>query len=86
MRTNFRKFNKGIVALITSSATQWMHKFDLDINLQYGSLILSGILSSSKSYGEETLTIAMANPDHDGGDPEEHHTRYTNDPSWDEEI
>ena len=80
------KTTDGIVAMMHSSATQWRHRFNLDINLEKGSIILGGILSGTKSYGAETLTIAMANPDHDGGDPEEHHTRYTNDPSWDEEI
>tara|TARA_B110000014_G_C19866931_1_gene448942 strand:- start:36 stop:731 length:696 start_codon:yes stop_codon:yes gene_type:complete len=80
------KTNDGIVGMLHSSATQWRHRFNLDINLEKGSIILGGILSGTKSYGAETLTIAMANPDHDGGDPEEHHTRYTNDPSWDEEI
>ena len=80
------KTNDGIVGMLHSSATQWRHRFNLDINLEKGSIILGGILSGTKSYGAETLTIAMANPDHDGGDPKEHYTRYNNDPSWDEEI
>src|SRR3990167_8403561 len=52
----------GIVGMLHSSATQWRHRFHLDINLEKGSLILSGILSGSKSYGAETLTIVWANP------------------------
>ncbi len=76
----------GIVGMLHSSATQWRHRFNLDINLEKGSIILGGILSGTKSYGAETLTVAMANPDYDGGDPKEHHTRYNNDPSWDKEI
>ena len=78
--------NDGIIGMLHSSATQWRHRFNLDMNLEKGSVILGGILSGTKSYGAETLTIAMANPDHDGGDPKEHHIRYNNDPSWDEEI
>tara|TARA_B100000767_G_scaffold173627_1_gene162438 strand:+ start:304 stop:1347 length:1044 start_codon:yes stop_codon:yes gene_type:complete len=78
--------NDGIVGMLHSSATQWRHRFNLDINLEKGSIILGGILSGTKSYGAETLTVATANPDYDGGDPKEHHTRYNNDPSWDEEI
>ena len=46
------KTRSGIYASINSSATQWPHKFSLEINLEKGSLILSGILSNSKSYGE----------------------------------
>jgi len=80
------KTSDGIVGMLHSSATQWRHRFNLDINLEKGSIILGGILSGTKSYGAETLTIATANPDYDGGDPKEHHIRYNNDPSWDDEI
>jgi predicted dehydrogenase len=76
----------GVVAQLTSSATQWRHRFELDINMQKGSVILSGILSGSKSYGAETLTVISADPDFDGGDPREQVTRYNKDPSWDREI
>lgn len=76
----------GVVGMMNSSATQWRHRFHLDINLDYGSIILGGILSGSKSYGAETLTVVMADPDNDNGDPKEQLTRYNRDPSWDEEI
>ena len=39
----------GVVGMLNSSATQWRHKFHLDINLSRGSLILGGILSGTKS-------------------------------------
>ena len=76
----------GIVAMLNSSATQWRHRFHLDINLERGSLILGGILSGTKSYGAETLTVVRADPDNDQGDPREQVTRYNRDSSWDEEI
>jgi len=76
----------GIVAMLNSSATQWRHRFHLDINLENGSLILGGILSDSKSYGAETLTVVFANPENDRGDPKEITTRYNSDPSWYSEI
>ena len=76
----------GIVAMINSSATQWRHKFSLDINLERGSLSLGGILSGTKSYGAETLTVVTVNHKRDKGDPKEQTTRYNEDPSWDEEI
>jgi len=76
----------GVVAMINSSATQWRHNFYLDINLEKGSLILSGILSSSKSYGSETLRVVYANPEEDQGDPKEKTVKYNSDPSWYSEI
>jgi predicted dehydrogenase len=76
----------GVVGMLNSSATQWRHRFHLDINLERGSLILGGILSGTKSYGAETLTVVRADPDNDRGDPKEQLTRYNRDPSWDEEI
>jgi predicted dehydrogenase len=78
--------DSGIVGMLNSSATQWRHRFHLDINLEGGSIILGGILSGSKSYGAETLTVVTAEPDNDNGDPKEQLTRYNRDPSWDEEI
>jgi predicted dehydrogenase len=76
----------GIVGMLHSSATQWRHRFNLEINLDQGSLILGGILSGTKSYGAETLSIASVDHGNDNGDPKEVLTRYNNDPSWDEEI
>jgi predicted dehydrogenase len=76
----------GVVAMMNSSATQWRHRFHLDINFDKGSLILGGILSGSKSYGAETLTVVSANPENDRGDPKEVVTRYNTDPSWYSEI
>ncbi len=76
----------GVVAMLNSSATQWRHRFHLDINLARGSLILGGIISGTKSYGAETLTVVRADPDNDQGDPKEQTTRYNRDPSWDDEV
>ncbi len=76
----------GVVGMLNSSATQWRHRFHLDMNLERGSLILGGILSGTKSYGAETLTVVRADPENDRGDPKEQITRYNKDPSWDEEV
>lgn len=75
----------GVVAMLHSSATQWRHRFNLEITLAKGTVILSGILSGSKSYGAETMTVVWAHPD-DAGDPKEQSTRYNHDPSWADEI
>jgi len=76
----------GTIAMLNSSATQWRHRFNLEITLERGSLILGGILTGSKSYGAETLTVVTADPQSDSGDPREQLTRYNHDPSWDAEI
>lgn len=76
----------GVVGMINSSATQWRHRFNLDINLEQGSLVLGGILSGTKSYGDETLTIVKVDHDNDNGNPSETLIRYNKDPSWEEEM
>lgn len=75
----------GVVAMMHSTATQWRHRFNLELALERGALNLSGILSGSKSYGAETLTVVWAGDD-DQGDPKEQTTRYNDDPSWADEI
>ena len=75
----------GKVAMLHSSATQWRHRFKLDISLQKGAISLSGILSGSKSYGAEKIAIAWASAD-ERGDPKEQTTRYNEDHSWQREI
>jgi predicted dehydrogenase len=74
-----------VVAMLHSTATQWRHRFQLEITLEKGALILTGILSGSKSYGAETLTVVWAGDD-DQGDPKEQSTHYNRDPSWADEI
>lgn len=75
----------GVVAMLHSTATQWRHRFQLDVTLERGALILSGILSGSRSYGAETLTVVRAHED-EMGDPWEQTTRYNQDNSWRDEI
>jgi predicted dehydrogenase len=75
----------GVVAMLHSSATQWRHRFNLEIALEKGTIILAGLLTGSKSYGVETLTVARAT-EHDAGDPKEQTTHYDRDPSWVDEI
>jgi predicted dehydrogenase len=79
------KSETGIVAFLHSTATQWRHRFHLDISLAKGSIGLSGILSGSKSYGAETITIAYK-AENENGDPKEMTIRYNEDNSWRDEI
>jgi len=76
----------GVVAQLHSSATQWRHVFNLEITLQKGSLVLGGLLTGSKSYGDETLKIISSNPAQDQGVPIENTSKYNEDVSWDNEI
>ena len=80
------KSPKGLVSQLHSSATQWRHVFNLEISLERGSLILGGLLTGSKSYGDETLTIITSDPSKDNGMPKESTSKYNEDVSWDNEI
>ncbi len=76
---------KGKVAILHSSATQWQHCFSLEITLTEGYLELQGILSGSKSYGEEKLIIGRRN-ESDTGNAREEAVTYLEDNSWRNEI
>ena len=80
------KSDNGIVAQLMSSATQWQHTFNLNVTLERGSLILGGLRTSSKSYGEETLTIISSDPAELNTEPQVEERSYDEDISWDEEI
>lgn len=75
----------GKVAMLHSSASSWRHRFRLEITMARGAMVLSGILSGSKSYGAETLTVVRRG-DNDMGDPREETTRYNTDRSWSREV
>jgi predicted dehydrogenase len=77
--------DRGVVAMMHSTATQWRHRFKLEIFLERGALILSGILSGSKSYGQEALTIVYRE-DEANGNPRETTSTYIRDHSWRDEV
>jgi hypothetical protein len=72
--------------MVHSSATQWRHRFRLEITLSEALLELTGILSGSKSYGEERLTIVERNDGSANGSFGERTTLYLDDHSWKDEI
>ena len=80
------KNKNGQVAYLHSTATQWQHRFKLEIALKEGLLELSGILSSSKSYGSETLKIIKRLEGESGGSQEEQVFTFLADNSWKDEI
>ncbi len=75
----------GVVAMLHSTATEWRHRFRLEMSFDKGSIVLGGLLTGSKSYGAETFTVAWKTPN-DSGDPKEQTTRYNSDPSWNDEV
>jgi predicted dehydrogenase len=77
---------KGVVAMLHSTATQWRHKFRLEITLRDALLELTGILSGSKSYGEEKLTVVERDDGRVNGSFREVTTLYLDDHSWKDEI
>ena len=80
---------RGQVATIHSSATQWRHMFRLEIYLEKGFLALNGILSSTMTYGRESLTVARTHFDEDGypsPNPEETISYFEEDRSWEKEM
>jgi predicted dehydrogenase len=79
---------RGQVAMLHSSATQWKHRFSLDIFLSEGYVAVNGILSGTRSYGRETLVVARRQPDESRapGDPREEITFFDEDYSWRTEV
>ena len=75
----------GRVAMLQSSATQWQHRFNMEITLDAGYLELRGILSGSKSYGQETLVVGKRD-EADTGASAETVLTYLEDNSWRDEI
>ena len=79
------KSENGIIATIHSSATQWRHKFLLEICFEKGYIGLDGILSNSGSYAPETMTVGkreFENTTFAMGKPKENKTWFAHDDSW----
>jgi predicted dehydrogenase len=80
------KDKSGRIAMLNSTATQWQHKFSLDITLTQGYIELSGILSGSKSYGEEKIVIGKRDEESDNGQMESTTLKFLQDNSWKDEV
>lgn len=55
---NLKSKNHNVIASLHSTMTQWRHLFSLEIFLEKGYITLNGLITSSMSYGKETLTVA----------------------------
>ncbi len=77
---------EGCVAMIHSTATQWQHRFRLEITLEEAIVELTGILSGSKSYGEEKLKIIARDNASNNGAFHEVSKTFLDDHSWQREV
>lgn len=78
-----------VIATMHSSATQWKHKFLLEMEFENGYINLDGILSNSRSYAPETLVTAKREFEditYAMGKPKETTTWFENDDSWKLEL
>lgn len=83
------KTESGKVATLHSSAIQWKHKFDMDITCTNGYIALNGLLTSTRSYGEERITYYKKDLEQKSGklgNPTEYTMCFDEDHSWDFEI
>lgn len=83
------KTTEGKVAMLHSSASQWKHKFHLDLYMEDGYITIDGILSSTRSYGEESITFAKKQFEKEGfafGKPREEKIYFDRDDSWKLEV
>ncbi len=79
----------GTVATLHSSATQWQHKFLLEIEMEKGYINLDGILSETRSYAPEKIIIGLRETENYNfamGKPTEKIQHFEYDNSWDLEL
>ena len=79
----------GQVAMLHSSSTQWKHIFSLEVFLAGGYIVVNGILSTTRSYGRETLVVARRQFDANDaplGRPREETVYFDEDRSWGREV
>jgi 1,5-anhydro-D-fructose reductase (1,5-anhydro-D-mannitol-forming) len=77
----------GKVASLHSTMSQWRHLFSLEIFLEKGYMVLNGLITSTMSYGEETLSVAKNRSTAPAATwQDEVITKYVNNNSWRYEI
>ena len=76
----------GLIAMLHSSATQWKHRFTLEIFLEEGYVIIDGMPSSTRSYRDEWLIQAHRTGGYAIGNPPERAVFCNTDPSWESEL
>jgi predicted dehydrogenase len=54
-----RNSESGMAASLHSTMTQWRHLFSLEVFLEAGYMVLNGLKTSSGTYGNEELSVAI---------------------------
>lgn len=79
----YKNSDTGMVASLHSTMTQWRHLFSLEIFLEKGYMVLNGLKTSSGTYGDETLSIAMNRTTAPAASwKDEQHIKFHTDISW----
>lgn len=78
--------DKGQIAMIHSSYTQWKHRFTLEIFLEDGYVIVEGMPSGTRSYRDEWIIQGRKHTGFAIGNPPEESTFCNTDPSWELEL
>ena len=77
---------RGRIAMLHSSFTQWKHRFTLEIFMEDGYVIVDGMPSGTRSYRDEWLIQARKHQGFAIGNPPEERVFFNTDPSWDLEL
>lgn len=83
------KTDDNKVGMLHSSATQWKHKFLLELYLENGYININGLVTGSRSYGDESITFARKEFEDEWtavGRPREQTIYFDRDDSWEFEI
>jgi predicted dehydrogenase len=78
--------DKGQIAMIHSSYTQWKHRFSLEIFMEDGYVIVEGMPSGTRSYRDEWIIQGRKHTGFAIGNPPEESTFCNTDPSWELEL
>jgi predicted dehydrogenase len=78
--------DKGIIAQLHSSFTQWKHRFTLEIFMEDGYVIVDGMPSGTRSYRDEWIIQGRKHTGYAIGNPREEAIFCNTDPSWELEL
>jgi predicted dehydrogenase len=82
-----RNSENGITASLHSTMTQWRHLFSLEVFMSKGYMVLNGLLTSTRTYGDEVLSIARNRSTAPAATwKDEERISYDSDKSWRSEV
>jgi predicted dehydrogenase len=77
----------GMTASLHSTMTQWRHLFSLEVFMSKGYMVLNGLITSTRSYGDEILSIAKNRSTAPAATwKDEEKISYDSDKSWRSEV